>query len=188
METSPGQVTQLLERLRAGETEVRDQLVELVYAELRRMASARMRRERAEHTLTPTALIHEAYLRFSNGGVMVECRDRNHFLAVASQAMRRVLVDHARARQAAKRNGSNTEMPDDYPAPDSDRLTVALDEALCELETMSPRQCQVVVMRYFGGMAEAEVAEALGVTRRTVSRDWQIARVWLHARIGDSRE
>ena len=188
METGPGEVTKLLARLQAGEMGVRDQLMELVYNELRRMAAARMRAERAGHTLTPTALVHEAYLRFGGGEFQDGYQNRGHFLAIASQAMRRALVDHARARRAMKRNGNQPDMLGDFPAPESDKMTVALDHALRELESLSPRQCQVVEMRYFGGLTESEVAGALGVTRRTVSREWQIARAWLHARIGDLRE
>lgn len=190
MDPGTGEVTQLLGRLQAGETDVRGRLMELVYDELRRMAAARMRAERDSHTLTPTALVHEAYLRLGDGPEN-GYRGRGHFLAIASQAMRRVLVDHARARRAMKRNaGNETDMPDDLsiPASNSDETIIALDEALGALKALSPRQSQVVELRYFGGLPEHEVAEVLGVTRRTVNRDWQMARAWLHARISGGGE
>ncbi len=184
METAPGEVTQLLTRLQAGDSNVRERLLELVYEELCRLAAARMRSERNSHTLTPTALVHEAYLRLGDGPEG-GFRCRRHFLAIASQAMRRVLVDHARARGAQKRAGHATSIDDDLNTAklQTDEQLLALDEALDKLKTLSPRQSQVVELRYFGGLAEQEVAEVLGVTRRTVNRDWQVARAWLYARI-----
>lgn len=183
MDSDTGEVTRLLVRLRAGDSNVHERLIELVYNELRQMAAARLRRERPEHTLTPTALVHEAYLRFGAGprdGFL----NRGHFLAVASQAMRRVLVDHARARNAVKRSSNQVELLENIPCEMPDAVTIALDAALRDLEAVSRRASQIVEMRFFGALTETEVAEALGLTRRTVNRDWRMARAWLHARIG----
>jgi RNA polymerase sigma-70 factor (ECF subfamily) len=149
------------------------------------MAAARMRMERNTHTLTPTALVHEAYLRLG-GGPDLGYENKGHFLAIAAKAMRRVLVDHARARHADKRDAQETRLHTDFhaAAPMSDDEIIALDEALKDLKDLSPRQSQVVEMRYFGGLGEQEVADILGVARRTVNRDWRMARAWLHARLG----
>jgi RNA polymerase sigma factor (TIGR02999 family) len=158
-----------------------DDLVPRVYTELRRLAAAQLRREAQGHTLTPTALVHEAYLKLTPASA-AGARDRAHFLAIASRAMRQVLVDHARGRNAGKRGGgwarvtlAGGEAALATRDPDPAEL-LALDDALATLE---PRQRQVVECRVFGGMTEAEIALALGVTERTVRRDWVKARAWL---------
>jgi RNA polymerase sigma-70 factor, ECF subfamily len=163
MEGGPGEVTQLLARPRAGENSVRERLLELVYEELRRMATARMRAERDFHTLIPAALVHEAYLRFGDGPEG-GFKGRAHFLAIASQAMRRVLVDHARARGALKRAGRETSIGEDLKTPtlQSDEDVIALDEALDTLKALSPRQSQVVELRYFGGLPSRKWRRCLG--------------------------
>jgi RNA polymerase sigma factor (TIGR02999 family) len=142
-----------------------------------------MRSEGHAHTLTPTALVNEAYLKLAGSGSLT-FENRNHFFAIAGRAMRRILVDHARARAAARRGGRTVkpEVSDiEIPIRAPDIQIIALDDALQRLAEISPRQCQVVELRYFVGMSETEVAEILGVTRRTVDRDWKIARAWLHS-------
>ncbi len=182
--TQPTEVTLLLQRLRAGSPDAEGRLFELIYGELRRIAAARMQAERPSHTLTPTALVHEAYLRLS--GTDETFSSRTHFLAVAARAMRHILVDHARARCASKRGGAAGNIPLealDVPAPQSDEELLLLDDALERLSAMSPRQGRVVELRYFAGLTEEEVASVLGVTRRTVNRDWSMARAWLHSQL-----
>jgi len=174
-----GEVTRLLRAAREGEPAALEQLVPLVYENLRRLARRQLGREYGERTLNPTALVHEAYLKLGAGAMVA--RDRAHFLAIAARAMRQVLVDHARDRKAAKRGGGlweRTTLTDGAWAGefDPDGL-LALDEALAKLE---PRQRQVVECRFFGGMEEQEIAAALGVSQRTVHRDWVKARAWLY--------
>lgn len=178
---SQHEVTRLLRSLREGAQGSEERLFALIYGELRRMAAARMQAERADHTLSPTALVHEAYLRLA--GAEEQFEDRSHFLAVAARAMRRILVDHARGRRAAKRGGGEGAAHVDSldaPAASSDEELLLLNEALERLAELSPRQGRVVELRYFAGLTEDEVASALGVTRRTVNRDWSMARAWLH--------
>jgi RNA polymerase sigma factor (TIGR02999 family) len=184
MHHQAGEVTKLLRLLRAGDRKAESELFELTYAELRRMARAKLNGERIGHTLTPTALVHEAYVRLSERDHTLF--DRTHFFAVAATAMRRVLVDHARARQAAKRGSA----PDrigledaEISSPEFDEQLLALDEALDSLSQTNPRQSKVVEMRYFAGLSEQEIADILEVTSRTVNRDWQMARAWLHQRL-----
>jgi len=180
--SDPGDVTVLLDRARGGEDEALERAFALVYDELRRIAGAQLGREKAGHTLQPTALVNEAYLKLVQsppGGAS----DRAHFVALASRAMRQVLVDHARARTAQKRGGGvvpvtlDREMPGETADPTE---ILALDAALDRLDEVDSRLRQVVEMRYFGGMTEEEIAEVLDVARRTVSRDWAKARAWLH--------
>ena len=157
------------------------QLFRLVYAELRQRAARFLRQERPGHTLQPTALVHEAYVRLSNKNE--GWKDRAQFLAVASQIMRRILVDHARARRAAKRSGRwmQITLPDETPgsgARDMDLL--AIDKALERLAALDPRQARLVELRFFGGMTNAEVASVLGVSEATVYREWRLAKAWLY--------
>ena len=180
----PTEVTLLLHRLRAGSPDVEGRLFELIYGELRRIAAARMQSERPAHTLSPTALVHEVYLRMSGSEETFE--NRTHFLAVAARAMRHILVDHARARRANKRGGEAENLSIegmDVPSPQSDEELLLLDDALDRLAAMSPRQSRVIELRYFAGLTEEEVASVLGVTRRTVNRDWSMARAWLHGQL-----
>jgi RNA polymerase sigma factor (TIGR02999 family) len=175
-----GHLTDLLLRMRDGETSAMEQFVTLIYQELRRIAHRQLRLERPGHTLGTTGLVHETYIRLIDQ-TRVEWRDRGQFFSAAAGTMRRVLVDYARRNRAARRGGGSVRVTlgDDIPAAErSDRL-LALDEALERLAVLEPRLGQVVECRYFGGLTEAETAEALGVTRRTVQRDWAKARGWL---------
>jgi len=171
-------VTALLAAARGGDDGALERLLPVVYADLRAVAEREMRREAAGHTLQPTALVHEAYLRLA--GAAENAGDRTHFLAIAARAMRQVLVDHARRRDAAKRGGGAppVTLTDAVGAGplDLDEL-LALDRAL---DTLDPRQRQVVECRFFAGMEESEIATALGLSERTVRRDWAKARAWLY--------
>jgi len=171
-------VTALLAAARGGDDGALERLLPVVYADLRAVAEREMRREAAGHTLQPTALVHEAYLRLA--GAAESAGDRTHFLAIAARAMRQVLVDHARRRDAAKRGGGAppVTLTDAVGAGplDLDEL-LALDRAL---DTLDPRQRQVVECRFFAGMEESEIATALGLSERTVRRDWAKARAWLY--------
>jgi RNA polymerase sigma factor (TIGR02999 family) len=173
-----GDVTQLLEAVREGDSRALDRLVPLVYEELRALAKRELYREQQGHTLHATALVHEAYLKLAGSGMPAS--DRSHFLAIAARAMRQVLVDHARRRNALKRGGDVvcTTLTDGGAPVDfrPDEL-IALDEALDQLE---PRQRQVVEFRFFAGMEEKEIAEVLGISDRTVRREWVKARAWLY--------
>jgi RNA polymerase sigma factor (TIGR02999 family) len=186
--TSPPDVTRLLLAWSDGDETALQRLMPLVYAELRRLARRYMGRERAGHTLQTTALINEAYLRLV-GARGVQWQNRAHFYAVCAAAMRRILVDFARARDNLKRGGGTRAVPfDEQVLAGVTRSTdlLALDEALERLAVLSPRQGQVVELRYFGGMTEEEVADVLHVSSRTVRNDWQLARAWLHRELGRS--
>ena len=172
-------MTRLLEAAEAGDSDALDRLVPLVYEDLRRVAHRQLDREGGGHTLQTTALIHEAYLKLAGGG-SVSATSRAHFLAIAARAMRQVLVDYARRRKAAKRGGgviSVTLGDEPQPADASAEDLLALDEAL---EQLDPRQRQVIECRFFGGMEEKDIAAVLGVSERTVRRDWVKARAWLY--------
>jgi RNA polymerase sigma factor (TIGR02999 family) len=174
-----GEVTRLLRAAHEGEPSALDRLVPLMYEDLRRLARRQLAHEHGERTLNATALVHESWLKL--GGSAMAARDRAHFLAIAARAMRQVLVDHARDRKAAKRGGGaweRTTLTDGAWAAEFDPDgMLALEEALADLE---PRQRQVVECRFFGGMEEQEIAAALGVSERTVHRDWVKARAWLY--------
>jgi RNA polymerase sigma factor (TIGR02999 family) len=179
LEPDVGEVTRLLQAVRDGEPGALERLVPLVYDDLRLLARRQLGREFGERTLNPTALVHEAYLKLGAGAKVAT--DRAHFLAIAARAMRQVLVDHARDRKAAKRGGGSwerTTLTDGAWVGEFDPDGIlALDEGLAKLE---PRQRQVVECRFFGGMEEQEIAAALGVSERTVHRDWVKARAWLY--------
>lgn len=179
---APGEVTRLLAAVRAGDNAAVDRLFPLVHGELRAIAARLLRREAPGHTLEPTELVHEAYLRLAAAGPG-GAENRAHFLGIAARAMRHLLVDHARRRKSAKRGGgavplrvSSAQIGIDL---DSDEV-LALDDALDRLGELEPRLRQVVECRFFGGLTEDETAEALGVTSRTVQRDWAKARAWLY--------
>jgi len=188
-DATAGEVTRLLRVARDGNPEALDRIFDLVYEELRRIAAARLRAEREGHTLQPTALVNEAYMKLvASPGAGLQ--DRSHFLSVAARAMRQVLVDHARRRDAAKRGagvepatltGRGLASPD-ASGLDSDEL-LALDDALDRLDALDSRLRQVVELRFFGGLTDTEVGEVLGVTRRTVQRDWTRARAWLYGEL-----
>lgn len=186
---SSGQISQFTEALSAaqtGDAAARARLVEVVYEELRRVAGGMMKRERPDHTLQPTALVNESLLRLLEGNNLGNVRDRAYFFAAAAQAMRRVLVDHARAKYAAKRGGVAGRVPlDDALAlfEQQNMSVLDLDTALDELKNLDERQYQVVMLRFFGGLAVPDVAEQLEVSVGTVENDFRIARAWLRARI-----
>jgi len=182
MKNSPGEVTALLRKVQAGQSGAADELIGLVYAELRRIAGACMRDERPGHTLQPTALINEAWLRLADQ-TQVDWRDRVHFFGVAAQMMRRVLVDHARARLADKRGAGAAVVSLDDVEIDSTpwklEEILAVDEALEHLRQLDVQQARIVEMHYFAGMTVKETAEVLGVSPRTVDREWAMASAWL---------
>ena len=189
--SSPGderviaEVTSLL-RVWNSDAAARSDVLELLYNELKRQAASHLRRERDNHTLCTTALVHEGYLRLaSQKGAW---QNRHQFLAVASRMMRRILVDHARGRRAAKREALLVELVEvDVPGPTPSADLVALDEALDALASEDPRAAQLVELRYFSGMTQDEAAAALSVSIATVSRDWTFARAWLFRRLkGDA--
>ncbi len=181
------EITGFLERWRQGDEGALDRVIDHVYADLRRRAAAYLKNERSEHTLEPTALVHEAFLKLVDKRE-IEWQDRNHFIAVAAQAMRRILVDHARSRRRDKRGGENETLRlDETTVVSSDPQPidlVALDEALKKLATFDERQASIVELKYFGGMTLDEAADFLGVSRATIRRDWQIARAWLRQHLG----
>jgi RNA polymerase sigma factor (TIGR02999 family) len=181
METGD-RVTGILARIGGGDPDAIEDLLPLVYAELRAIADRYMRRERKGHTLQPTALTHEAYLRLV-GGNRIEWQSRAHFLAIAAQAMRRILIEHARARRRKKRGGGlkRTSLSAvGAAAPGTPQIDVlALNDALERLSSLDERKGRVVELLYFGGLTAEEVGEVLCITGRTVERDWRYARLWL---------
>jgi RNA polymerase sigma-70 factor, ECF subfamily len=176
-------ITTLLHEWKKGNKEAFDELFPFVYNELRRRASAYLRNERSGHTLQTTALVNEAYLKLCDRAG-IDYEDRNHFFAVAANAMRRILVDYARTRKRDKRGGKEENLPLEearYVSADGKSVDlVALDEALDELARFDERQAKVVELKYFGGMTIDETAEVLGVSNVTVRRDWNMAKAWLH--------
>jgi RNA polymerase sigma-70 factor (ECF subfamily) len=182
---SANDVTTLLAALSAGDAGAMDRIIPLVYGELRAAADRALRGERREHTLQPTALAHEAYLRLVDQH-SARWRDRAHFLAVAAQLMRRILVDHARARKAAKRGGGVACSPLEElaePAQEGNVDLESLDQALRRLAEMDPRQGRIVELRYFGGLTVREIAEVLKVSPATVKREWTTAKAWLRREV-----
>ncbi len=180
-DSRPGDVTGLLVAWKNGSPEALDELIPIVYAELRQLARHQLRGERPDHSLQPTALTHEAFLRLF-GTRQVSWQNRAHFFAVASQLMRRILVEHARKRGAAKRGGLVTRVALDEanaPAESPDVDVIALHEALSELEKIDPRQSRIVELKYFGGLNNEETAEVLSLSLATVKRDWSVAKLWL---------
>jgi RNA polymerase sigma factor (TIGR02999 family) len=175
------EITALLGELREGRRDAMDRLMPLVYEELKAIARAQLACEHRGHTLDPTAAVHEAYLKLVRLD-RIAWRDRRHFFGVAAGAMRRVLVEHARRRRASKRGGGVRPLALDDAAVALDERAdalVALDEALARLTALAPRLARVVELRFFGGLTEAETAEVLGVTERTVRREWVKAKAWL---------
>jgi RNA polymerase sigma factor (TIGR02999 family) len=193
VDPTPSGVSRMLEGLRGGDRATLDELFALVYDELHALARMQRRRWRGDHTLDTTALVHEAYVKLVARN-RIDVEDRAHFLALASRAMRHILCNHARAAGARKRGGDLERVsidPAHVPAtagpsagmsPDT---LVALDDALRRLEEIDPRQSRVVECRFFGGLTVDETAAALGISPRTVKRDWQVAQAWLHREIAD---
>lgn len=179
-------VTRLLEEWRSGDQHAASRLMERVYRELHQMASRAMRRERSEHTLQTTALVHEVYIRLC-GAEPIPWEDRAHFFAVAAQQMRRVLIDHARRIQSKKRGGGriNVKLLEAAGAAwQLDERVLAVDEALVLLESLDTRAAKVLELRLFGGLTEREAAEALNISATTLRRDWDFARSWLASQLG----
>jgi RNA polymerase sigma-70 factor (ECF subfamily) len=178
------EVTTLLRRLSAGDKSAADELFPQIYTQLKRFAAAQLRNERPDHTLQATALVNEAYLKLTQGGP--PWKDRTHFFALAAKAMRRILTDHARKRNAEKRDGAKNHVEFDdalYVSSEQSDLIAVVDEALEELAHLDPRQAQIVELRFFGGLSEEEIAEILKISSRTVKRDWAMARAWLRGKI-----
>jgi len=177
----PHEITHILQAWKKGDEGAAERLFPLVYDELRRQAKACLNRERSDHTLQPTALVHEAYLKMSGQSSLV-VENRLHFYAIASRVMRQILVDHARRHNAEKRGGAAQRfcieelniLPRQYAGD-----MIELDEALQKLERLDERKCRVVDMRFFGGLGTVEIASALGINEKTVRRDWQFAKLWL---------
>jgi RNA polymerase sigma-70 factor, ECF subfamily len=187
MKVAKEEVTELLAEWRRGDDSALDRLAPLVYAELLRLARLRMARERAGHTLEPTALVHEAFLRLM-GQRFVSWQNRAHFYAIAAKMMRRVLVDHARRRQARKRGSSELArwMDEGTGLPREAADWVRLHDALTGLSALDPRQAQIVELRYFGGHSIEETAEVLELSPATVKREWATARLWLRRELRQS--
>jgi len=186
MDPIPSDVTKLLRAASHGDAAALDQLIPVVYDELKRLAASQLRNERPDHTLSPTGLVHEAFFRIVDQRV-VGWDGRAHFFGIAAQAMRRILVDHARRRNAHKRGQHlQVTLPDEAavgaPAPSEE--VVAVDEALQRLALLDPRQAKLVELRYFVGLSIEETAEVLGVSAATVKRDWALARAWLQRELG----
>jgi RNA polymerase sigma factor (TIGR02999 family) len=183
--SSPQDVTQLLLQLTAGDRAVLDELLSLIYRELRGLAANYLRRERPDHTLQPTALVHEAYLRLIDQ-TQVNWQNRAHFFGVAAQMMRRILVDHARAHNAEKRGQEFEKLSLDEnidQAIERSAELVALDDALKALAEFDPQKSRIVELRYFGGLSVEETAAVLGVTPITVKRHWRMAKAWLYGQM-----
>jgi RNA polymerase sigma factor (TIGR02999 family) len=181
-------VTRILDALADGDPHAAHELLPLVYAELRRLAGAQMAREAPGQTLDATALVHEAYLRLvPTADAQADFAGRGHFFAAAAEAMRRILVDRARARATHKRGGGLRRVElDDVPAADRHPDLLALDEALADLERHDASSARLVKLRYFAGLSHREAAAALGVTPRAADRLWALARAWLLHRLGDN--
>ncbi len=182
----PREVTQILQDLSGGASDAANRLLPLVYDELRALAAGYLRHERADHTLQPTALVHEAYLKMVDQ-TSVTWQNRSHFFGIAAQAIRRILVDHARARHALKRGGKRLRMTlnEELAGGEDPELDLlAIDDALHKLADLSERQCRIVELRFFSGLTVEEVAEILAVSPRTVKGDWRVARAWLKRELG----
>lgn len=182
-------MTQLLVRWRKGDEQALHDLIPIVYEELRRLAHHYLRSERPEHTLESAALVHEAYLRLM-GGKPVELQNRDHFFGVASRLMRQILVDYARSRKAAKRDGGckvSLSHAMDLPLTNDEDL-VALDRSLEELARIDERQARIVELKFFGGLSSSSAASALNISRATVDREWAVARLWLNRHVRTSTE
>jgi RNA polymerase sigma-70 factor, ECF subfamily len=186
MQESSGDVTLLLAEMKRGNSDALPKLIPLVYNELRRLAAHFLHQEREGHTLQPTALVHEAYLRLA-GQTRANWQNRAQFMAVAAQVMRRILVDYARQRVTTKRGGGEVPLNLDFVEAaggiEQSEALLAVDEALERLTTIDPQQARVVEMRYFGGLTVEETAEAMDIAPRTVKREWAMAKAWLRLEI-----
>lgn len=183
-------LTQLLGSVKAGDKDATDRLVPLAYAELRRLADSYLRRERQDHTLQPTALVHEAYVRLV-GQDQPDYQSRSHFFGVAAQLMRQILVDHARSRNAGKRGGGEPKISLESVAEASDNspeIFLDLDRALNKLAERDARKARAIELRFFGGMTAEESAEVLGVSIETVRRDLRLGQAWLHRELARTEQ
>ena len=177
-------VTQILSAIEGGDAQAAEQLLPLVYDELRKLATARMTQESPDHTLQATALVHEAYLRLVGSESQPTYRDRRHFFAAAATAMRRVLVDSARSKRSEKRGGRHQRNSlDDMPAPSPDDELLVLHEALAKLANEDPLKAQLVELRYFGGLSGDQAADVLDISPSTADRHWAFARAWLQTEV-----
>lgn len=186
------QVTLLLTELREGNQEAANRLMPLIYGELRRMAGSYMQRERSGHTLQATALVNEVYMRLA-GGETVPWQNRAHFFGIAARAMREVLLDYSRRRNAGKRGGKDAQQVDIDAehlgsAPPKIENVIAINEALERLERIDPRQSRLIELRFFGGLTVEEAAEVIGVSPETVKREWRSAKAWLHRELAAAGE
>lgn len=187
--SEPNEITQLLVASRAGDAEALNRLLPFVYDELRKLAGHYLRRERSDHTLQPTALVHEAYLRLIDQNV--SWQNRAHFFGVAAQMMRRILVDYARGRLAAKRGSGGAKVSLDDALNLSDERAgdfVALDDALQRLAEFDPQKSKIVELRFFGGLSVEEAAEVLGIGTATVTRQWKMAKAWLYQQVSQGTQ
>jgi len=185
MKLSSHDVTDLLIRWSQGDKAALDDLTPLIYAELRRLAKRYLRQERPDHTLQATALVHEAYLQLVNQR-QVRWQNRAHFIGLAAQLMRRILLQHARRRQADKRGGAAHKLTLDESlglSTERDINLIALDQSLTALEVLDPQQGRIVELRFFGGLTVDETAEVLGVSPRTVDREWRMVKAWMKSRL-----
>jgi RNA polymerase sigma factor (TIGR02999 family) len=185
VKSSPGEISRLLLNWREGGDAATSKLMRVVYSELRRLAARQMRRERPDHTLQTTGLVNEAYLRLVSQK-NAPWEGRIHFFGVASRVMREILVEYARKRAALKRGGARKVYLEDVAEPAALNKGVdllALDEALLRLERLDPQQCRIVELRFFSGLSVEETAAVLGISPRTVKRDWSVAKIWLHREI-----
>jgi RNA polymerase sigma factor (TIGR02999 family) len=185
VDSSPGEITQLLAELTRGNRDAEAKLIPLVYEQLHRLAVHYMRHERPNHTLQPTALVNEAYTRLA-GQQDMNWQDRAHFFGVAARLMRQILLEYARAHQAQKRGALVQKVPLDEAlqfSPEKSRELIALDDALKVLEQFGPRQSRIVELRFFGGLSIEDTARLLGISPRTVNRDWNVAKAWLHREV-----
>jgi RNA polymerase sigma factor (TIGR02999 family) len=185
VDSSPAEVTSLLNQLADGDQEAAARLVPLVYNELRRIAEARLRHERPDHTLQATALVHEAYMKLADQRD-AKWQNRAQFFGVASQVMRRILVDYARGQQRLRRGGKQQRVALDdvfLVSPDRTDELLTVNESLSKLETLDPRQARVVELRYFSGLTIEEIAEVVGVASKTVTRELKMAKAWLYGQL-----
>jgi RNA polymerase sigma factor (TIGR02999 family) len=181
VKASPGEITVLLAGIQGGDPQAVQELMPLVYRELRRRAAYHMKSERKDHTLQPSALVNEAYVKLA-GQPNISFESRAHFFGVAARLMREILIEYARAHRSIKRGGGQDKLPLDSGlvfAPEKSKAVVDLDEALTRLEQRDPRQGRIVELLYFGGLSVRETATVLGISERTVKRDWSFARLWL---------
>ncbi len=182
------EITALLAQWASGDRQALDDLTPRVYGELRKLAAGYLRNERPDHTLQPTALVHEAYLRLVDQAATPAWQNRSHFFAIAARLMRQILVDHARRRQTGKRDGRKASLEEAIALPGG-RSThlLALDSGLKALEEIDPRKCKAVELRYFGGLSIEEIAEALHLSTKTIRRDLTMAEAWLYHEMQEGR-